>query len=404
MTVVQPAEATTLVVVSVGAFIIPLIFGRMRLPAAVGEILFGIVISRHALGLATSSPLIDFLATFGFVLLMFLAGLEIDFMHVDRMRRRNIATAAGVPLLTLVASGVVVLALGLSPILILVLSAVSVGIMLVTLAERGLSKSSFGQVTILVGSFGEILSIVLLTAAIIYLRTGLSTLLLVEMAKLGAIFCVGYVLLVVLRTLVWWFPDAFGRLVAARDPAEIGVRAGMATMMIFAGLAYWLGLEPFLGSFVAGAIFAFVFRDKRNLESKLSSIGFGFFIPIFFIYVGMEFELVLLLRSEVYLLSLLLLGLSLGCKILPAMLLKTQGLSLREATGAGLLLSAPLTLVVAIAEAAHAAGAIDHQLKASLILLAILTGLVPTVVFRFLHVSPVDAVKPQRQLVSHGRP
>jgi len=76
--------------------------------------------------------------------------------------------------------------------------------------------------------------------------------------------------------------------------------------------------------------------------------------------------------------------LSFAVKVLPSLLLKLEGFTLREAAGAGVLLSAPLTLVIVTAELGPKLGVIDHHFENLLILLAIITGILAPVTFNLL--------------------
>jgi Kef-type K+ transport system membrane component KefB len=381
-------DAVTLLLFALGAFLIPLGTGRVGLPAAVGEILYGVAVGPHLLGLIQPIPFTRFLAELGFSFLMFLAGLELDFPRMERAGSRNLALGVLTALGFFVVAYLAAVALRLPLFLFLVFGATSVGILLVTLNELGLTKTRPGQGMIFVGSVGEFLTIVLLTALGFFYRFGLGGQLLVEMAKLGAIFLAAYLVLVLLRTLIWWWPTSFSRVTAAHDPSEVGVRAGLALMLVFVALATLLGVEGILGAFVAGALFSFVFREKGILETKLASIGFGFFVPFFFIWVGTEFDVSAVRDPGTVLSVALFLGASLTAKILPCLLLLLAGLSLKEVLGAGLLLSAPLTLLVAISQIGLDVKVIEQSTASAIVLLAIVGGVILPWMFRVLSRNP----------------
>lgn len=380
----QADDAVSLLIFALGAFSIPLLSGRIGIPAAVGEILFGIAVGPHLLGWIEPHEFTTFLAEFGFAFLMFLVGLELDFSRIEREGLKGLFAAGGVATLIFVVSLGVTLLLGLPPFLFLAFGAMSVGLLLVTLAESGLSRTPAGQTMIFVGSLGEFLTIVLVTAFGLYYEHGIGVHLLQEMGKLAAILAAAYVVLVVLRTLIWWRPDAFARIVAAKDPSEIGVRAGMATMLVFVAFAALMGIEAILGAFVAGALFSFVFREKGILETKLSSIGFGFFVPIFFIWVGTEFDLGAVLSADILGTLALFLAASVAVKVLGTAPLALRGLGLRATAGAALLFAAPLTLLVVISRIGLEVGVIDERTAAGLVLLALVTGVLCPWAFRLL--------------------
>jgi len=368
-------EAVSLLVISLGAFAIPLVSGRLKIPAAVGEILYGAVLGPYALGLVESSSFIEFLADLGFAFLMFLAGLELDFIHIERRGGKSILGASlAAAAISVVSLGVTLLA-GFPPFLFLAFGAVSVGILLAALNETGASRTGAGQLIILIGSIGEFITIILLTMMGIFYKHGGGTVLAIHAVKLGAIFVAALVVLLVLRTLLWWYPSGFARLVRAKDPAEIGVRAATATMFVFVAFASLMGVKAILGAFVAGALFSFVFRDKEVLEGKMSSIGFGFFVPVFFIWVGAEFDIANALTLKAAPVIGIFLLLSLVSKLVPSLGLVLSGLSLRNSIAAGFLLSAPLTLLVVVARIGEESGALDGETASALVALAIVSSI-----------------------------
>ena len=377
-------HATSLLVLSLGAFVIPLLSERARIPAAIGEILFGILISQQALGWIHPTPLIRFLADFGFAFLMFLVGMEIDFTRVEAMGRRGLLATGVAALLVFVLAGGVVLVTGQHIFLAVVLGAMSVGLLLAALKDLGEAKTDFGQIVLLTGSIGEFYTIILLTAADIAIVHGVGSTFVLEFGKLLAIFVIAWVLLVLLRTLVWWFPGAFARVVTTHDASEIGVRAAFALMLSFVAVAALLGVKTILGAFIAGALFSFVFREKAAVETKLSSIGFGFFVPIFFIDVDLGFDLHGVL-AEGFLgnLAFLTVG-SLIPKLLPMLLLLVVGLNLRRSLAAGVILAAPLTLLVAISKIGVEIAVIDVAMGDAIVAFAVISGIVYPVVFRMI--------------------
>jgi Kef-type K+ transport system membrane component KefB len=176
------------------------------------------------------------------------------------------------------------------------------------------------------------------------------------------------------------------------DPSEVGVRAGFVLMLSLAAVSGWVGLESILGAFLAGALFSYVFRNKGILETKLSAVGQGFFVPLFFINVGVSFEMDALGDVTTLLSGLgALAGASLAAKLIPAFLLIFVGLTLRQVVSSAFLLAAPLTLLVAAAEMGHELGVLDDRLSAEIILLAIVSGVVFPTVFKLLCPRPKEA-------------
>ncbi len=115
-------DAVTLLIFSLGAFIIPLGTGRIGLPAAIGEILFGMLMGPRLAGLIHNSSFTFFLAEIGFSFLMFLAGLELDFPRFERAGRRNLIIGCIAGVMFFFVSMAITLILGLPLFIFLVLA------------------------------------------------------------------------------------------------------------------------------------------------------------------------------------------------------------------------------------------------------------------------------------------
>ena len=381
-------QAITLLVISLGAFVVPLLSGRVGVPAAVGEIAFGMLVGPYVLGVVEETEFFVFLAEFGFAFLMFLAGLELDFANLERKGGRVLWLSAGVALFTIGLAFLAASRMGWSPFFGVVLGATSIGLVLVTLRETGAARSDFGQTVILVGSIGEFLTIIIATLYNILFRFGFGLAFVEELIRLVAVFLIAYLVLRTLRLLVWWFPSQFSRMIDIEDPSEVGVRAGLALMIAFVAVSELLGMEAILGAFLAGSLFSFVFREKGILETKLAGIGHGFFIPVFFIYVGVSFNLGALGNREIYPLLGQILILSLLVKVVASVILTAIHFGPRQIAGAALLLATPLTLLVAIASLGLELGALNDLESASIILVAVLSGLLFPTAFKRLRIRP----------------
>lgn len=370
-------EATSLLIISGGAFLIPLIAGRIGIPVAVAEIIFGLLISRWI----KVGELIEFLSILGFALLMFIAGMEIDFKRVEEEGKEGLLFSTLICSMFFILSYVLCRYLFLDVFYTLVLGATSTGMVIAALRETGKTRTELGQTLILMSSIGEIMTLVLMTAFSIYEKTSLSVEFFVEIGTLFTIFVVAYLVLFLLKSAVWWYPKQFSKIIAG-DPSEVGVRIGLALMFAFIAISVKLRVEMILGAFIAGAIFSFVFREKGPLEEKFSSIGYGFFIPVFFINVGISFEPVFSVELLKFLSKLLVLVLLV--KLIPSLLLSSKGITIRESFSSGFILSAPLTLLIAIASLGTEIGAITQEESSAIVLLAMASGLLYPTVFKLL--------------------
>jgi Kef-type K+ transport system membrane component KefB len=377
------SDGWALVVFYSGAFLMPLVATRAHVPAAVAEILFGLAVS--ALGIAHESESTHFLAELGFIYLMFLVGMEIDFNRIEREGTKTVVLASVVAILILATAALVVRALDLPIFMALVLGAMSVGVLLVALVEAGASQSRWGQIFLLVGSIGEFLTLMTLTFFDLVIMHGVGWDLGTSALEVLLLFLVALVLLGLLRLTVWWFPHSFQRWVREEDPSELGVRFGFVLMLGLATLAAWSGIEAILGAFLAGMLFTYVFRDAGHLETKLAAVGQGFFVPIFFINVGVTFDWGALGELGGIGKSLLVLaGASLLAKAVPSLLLLALRIPIRAVAAGTFLLATPLTLLVAIGTLGLEIGVLDASTSASVILLAIVSGVVFPTAFKLL--------------------
>jgi Kef-type K+ transport system membrane component KefB len=387
----EASEVTSLLLFYLGAFIAPPVAAQVRLPASVVEILYGLAVGASGLGLVEPTAFSRFLSDLGFTFLMFLVGLEIDFNHMEREGRRSVLLATLVVVAILAGGTLIARRMDWPPFLALVLGAMSVGILLVVLREVGASQTRLGQMLLLVGSLGEFATLIALTGYDLVHTRGVGLPLVEEALKGLLLFAAAYAILSLLRLLVWWFPDRFEHWGEAQDPSEMGVRSGLVLMLSLGALAALVGLEGILGAFLAGALFSFVFREKGYLETKLGAIGQGFFVPLFFIHIGVTFDAGALadLAGAARMLGLLAAA-SLLTKLLPTLLLLFGGFSLRQVTAGAFLLATPLTLLVAIAAIGRRIGVLDSALVSSIILLAIVTGVIfPTLTKLLLGARPV---------------
>jgi len=376
--------AESLLVIAGGALTVPLLARKIRLPASVGEILFGVLVGHEVLNLVHEGDFIHITAELGFFLLMFIAGLELDFRKLEAGGLKPLLQGLGVTLSVFALALVGALALGMNPFLGLVGGAISIGIPLVLLQETGLGKTPFGQNIMLVGSIGEFASILLVTGVAAYDQAGtINAEFVWELGELALIFGAAYIVLVVLRTLVWWRSESFSRVVESHDPSEIGVRAGLFLMFVFVAVATKFEIDPILGAFLAGALFSFVFRGKGPLELKFMSVGNGFFVPFFFISVGLNFSIKKASEGDFFLLLELLL-LMVSARILAFLIVPRADKSVLTSFGSGLLLSAPLTLLVVVANLGLKMESIDETGHATIILLAVLSSTIYPFIFKLL--------------------
>ncbi len=373
----DPNAAIPLILITLGAIIVPGVARQVAIPVAVMEIAFGLLIGNTGLGIVpdVNDPFIHFLSVVGFAFFLFLAGLEIDFRGVEGRGAKDALIPIAVSTLAFVMSIGVSVHQGWGMWVGLATGATSVPLLLAVVRELRLSSTSLGATMITFAAVGEALTIIFLSLVEIQQHAHNFGEAAVGVARLLGLVVMMVVVVQLLRTLLWWYPHLFARLVAHDDPSEVGVRVGFGLMFSFVGLSMLAHVEPFLGAFIAGAILSFVIREKGALEHKLSSMGYGFFIPVFFINVGIQLTLTadLITNNIVWIVSLI--ALMLLAKLIPGTLLLLRGLRIKEVAATAGLLAAPLTLVIAIMDIGHRLGAVDDTTRAVVITAGIVASL-----------------------------
>jgi Kef-type K+ transport system membrane component KefB/Trk K+ transport system NAD-binding subunit len=387
-----------LLIVVVLAFLVPLFlsrFKRLSIPVVVGEILAGIIIGDSGLGLVGHDPMLDILALLGFAYLMFLSGLEVDFGAIlprpgtwrgPWKERISNPLSLGVLIfgLTLVlaaASG-----WGLNRvdaaddpwIMALILATTSLGVVVPVLKERDLLDNPYGQSLLVAAVIADFVTMLLVSVYVVLRLRGLSPELLLVLLLFGA-FGTAYRMARLARTR---FPglDFLNRV--SRATAQIDVRGAFAIGLAFIALAQGLGVEMILGAFLGGALISLLAdRGTTDLHHRLDVIGYALFIPIFFIMVGVRFDLAAVLDSpRTLLLVPLLLVVAYAVKLLAATLFRVN-FSWRGTLAAGVLLSSHLSLEIAVAAIGLELGVIDEATNSAIILMAIVTCTISPLIF-----------------------
>jgi Kef-type K+ transport system membrane component KefB len=379
-------QAESLLLVSLAAALLPSLSRLLRLPAPVMEILFGVILGKSFLHVQFSGEWLQFLAHLGFLLLMFHAGMEIDFGMLLKQSRSQLSFQLLLFGVTLGLSLIFTLHLESGMFMALVLTTTSLGLVMPTIKEMGIQKSPFGQSILIAASLADFLTLLGITFFILWRDYGLGW----HFISPLPLFIGFGILLWVGRLWVWWNPERAERFLGAQDTEELGVRLSLALLFLFVAVSELVHLEPVLGAFLGGCVLSFVFREKGHLESKLSALGFGFLIPIFFINVGVEFDLTNVLGPGQVQFTLKLLVLAIMVKLVPSLILTLQRIPLRAAMKAGILLSARLSLIMAAAEIGLREGLITPAIKDSIILLALLTCLLGPTLFKLLQPAGTD--------------
>jgi Kef-type K+ transport system membrane component KefB len=340
---------------------------RIRLPLVVAEIGLGILVGPQALGWAAAGPTIQVLSKFGLASLFFLAGFDIDFPAI---RGRPLLLGClgwlaslvvclgvgfGLQACGVVDSGLVVGA---------ALSTTALGTLMPILRDAKELPTRFGAYAVASGAMGEFGPILLIALALSS-GEGEHGGSLVLMLVFTAVIVVGALVALNYRP---------PRLIVAlqekmHTSAQLPVRLAILVLASLVILARDLGLDSILGALAAGVLVSLASPGKHGeaLRHKLEGIGYGFFVPIFFVTTGLRYDLQALTSSRLALLQLpMFLALFLVVRGLPALMAR-RDLDIRSRVALGLFSATQLPLVVVIAEIGVKSGRLSQETAASLV-------------------------------------
>jgi Kef-type K+ transport system membrane component KefB len=358
-------------VAALAALLAALVGGRLTVPVVVIEIVAGIIVGPELLELAEADEFVDFFSNLGLGMLFFFAGYEIDF---DRIRGTPLRLAA----LGWVFSLALAYALGglleLSGLVISLLftgsamATTAIGTLIPILSDAGELRTRFGTYLLAAGAAGEFGPILLIT--LVFSTKG---------AAHNAVILVLFILFAVATALLAVRGAGRGWPLLQRTletSGQLAVRIAVVLVFALGALAASLGLDLLLGGFVAGVIVreALKGREVGVFESKLTAVGYGFFIPFFFVTSGIKFNLTALTDDPIRLLELpLFLALFFVVRGTPALLLYRRQFDQSDRVALALFSATELPLVVAITTIAIEEGHMRASTAASLIGAAILS-------------------------------
>ena len=410
-----------LLVVAAIAWATPILLSLLKLkkiPIVIFEIIFGFLAGKFLLGdlSGESFIILDFLALYGFLFLMFLGGLEIDVDQImASLPRRKLTRARFLKNPLLVGLTQFVLAILLSYLAAFSLSQIidipniwyfslimvttSVAIVLPVLKNRGEIGSRFGQMLIIAAAVADILSIILFTFTAFIIKSGFHYKLLYILA-LFALFFIFYKMFS-----RWKGIPIFKKLSyqLSQAASQIRIRGAILIIMIFVVSSQYIGKEVvLLGAFLSGLVLSSMLHRERSLMLvKLDGMGFGFFIPFFFIMVGVKFDPGALAEFDESLIGfLILLLVSLfAIKVIPAFLWQRL-FGAKKALAGGFLISSRLSLIIAASAIGLELGVITPGINASVIIMAVITCFASPVIYNWM--SPGKITEGKKTIIIGG--
>ena len=390
------------------ALVIPIFMARFQIsnvPTAVAEIIVGIIMGSSGFNLITSTHDLTFLSNLGVILLMFLSGMEIDFDLLQRKNNPKGKSQAGKtvdPLKTAITAfiGIVIMAFVLAYVLRLtglfsevmlaaiILMTVALGVVIATLKEKDILGRPIGQTILLTAVLGEVIPLLLLTIYASINGGNAEQLWLIILLFVAAIF-----LLRRFKQPYLWFAKI------TKATTQLDIRLAFFLIFALVTVAETVGAENILGAFLAGMVMKLL-EPSEATKDKLTSIGYGFFIPIFFIMTGVGLNLRSLFAHPSSLMLLPVLVIFLFIAKVPVLLTYVRYFQKKNAFAGGFLTATTITIVLPTLQVARKLHAITSTQSDAFILAAVIVCILSPIVFNSNFVLlPEDKIKEKVAIV-----
>lgn len=378
-------QQLSMLIIMLAALIIPIAMARFKVssvPTAVAEIVAGILLGKSAFNIVQETSSLTLLSSLGVIILMFLSGMEINFdlfKKAPGQKKRDPKSPVSIAVLSFTAViitafflGVVLYFMGLfSDILLatILFSTIALGVVIATLKEKEILGRPMGQTILLTAVLGEVIPMLALTFYASIYGHNAGRLWLIVLLFLAAI-----ILLRRFRQPYVWFNNV------SKATTQLDIRLAFFLIFTLVTVAESVGAENILGAFLAGMVMKLL-EPSEATQEKLTSIGYGFFIPIFFIMTGVRLDLKSLFANKT---ALALIPILVACFIiakLPTTLIYRRRFNARNSFAGGFLTVTTITLVLPSLQVAKNLHAITSTQSDAFILAAVIVCVLAPIVF-----------------------
>lgn len=377
----------SVIIILVAARLMGEVFQRIKQPPLVGELLAGAIIGPSILGIVMPSPDLEVLSNLAVFFLMFLTGLEMNLRAIRKAGFSALVISVMAFFTPLLSGYAVSMAFGLSDVqslfMGLLLSITAVPVSAIVLMQFGILNTRLGNTVMTAAVINDIMSLIVLSIILQISQDGgtgqidlgaLGSSALMISAFLGGIFAFDFLA----RRTTHWLPKKVEPFFKGMQTKEAAFGVLLMITIAVSLIAQGIGLHFIIGTFFAGLI---VFKEligKQNFDRVygiISAITFGFFAPIFFALIGIEFDASTMTSAIPLFLALLAVAIAtkIGGGFVGARLVKFP----RETSLAvGFLMNGRGMVELVIASIGFAAGIIDLTLFS----VAIAIGFITTVI------------------------
>ncbi len=384
-------------IILIVAFVLGELFRRVGLPQVVGQIVAGLVFGTSILGtlILGDTPtllVIDFLATLGILMLLFLAGLEIDIEKIRETSRDSVLIS--------LSSALVPFLLGFATIMIfipqygLLTALVFGGAMMVTsegtkvkvLMDMNSLNTRLGAVMLAAGTIDDVFEVLFLSLVAVLGQGGDIWSLAAIPLEMAVFVVIAFVSFKVISRLLQYLDKKHG------EETEL-FSIVMIFILVLAALSQMLGIGYLIGAIIGGFLLQISLRDistrhKRELLMVIRLLALGFIVPFFFVNVGLTFDLATVL-SNIPLVLVTVIIAFLG-KIIGTIIVKPySSLSLKQLYYVGWAMNSRGAAELVIALTALQFGLIPLELYSALVAMSLITTLTfPPVLARGIRKNP----------------
>ena len=364
------------------------LFRRIKQPALVGELLAGVILGPSLLAILAPDDSMTIFANVAVFFLIFMAGLELNLSEIRKSSKSAFLLAIVGFTIPFVSGYYVSVFFGLGQVqslfvgLLLSITAIPVSSMI--LMEFGILKSKIGTTVITAALINDIMAMIVFSLILIYPINPQTSFDYAEVGLIGAKITVFFA---VLAAVVYVMKKTHTNsqkiepLIDKLKTKEASVAILLSLGISVALFAHYFNLHFIIGAFFAGLIFGSKFWGEKiyHHNSKLiSGITFGFFAPLFFVFIGLEFDLISLTSSLP--LFLVLLSVAVASKIVGGFLAaKITRFSNHESIAIGCLMNGRGMVEMAIASIGYSMGLIDSSLFSVVIAIGFLTTIITPV-------------------------
>lgn len=359
----------------------PILLRKIRMPGIIGLIVAGVIIGPYGFHLLDRNAEIELFSTIGLLYLMFLVGLEIDLNDLKKSRRKSFFFG-GLSFIFPMAFGFLTAYYMfdysfITSLLVACMLSTHTLIAYPIVSKMGITKNE--AITIAIGG-----TIVVETAVLVLLALISSSV----QGDINARFWIelGASLLVFAFLILWGAPRLskwFFSTIPAEGPTQY--LFVLTIGFLSAVLAELLGIEPILGTFMAGLAMNRFVPHSSALMNRIEFIGNTIFVPFFLLKVGMMVDLSGLLQGiDILILIAVLIAIAIVSKYIPAFIIqKIYRLSVVERNIIFGLSTARAAATIAVVLVGYRLEVISTNLLNATVILILVTALISSLISEF---------------------